>query len=449
MPVTRRAFLGSAAAAALTFAQSRRKPNVVYIVSDDHGYGEIASQGSDIPTPNIDSLGANGVRFTNGYVSCPVCSPTRAGLMTGRYQQRFGHEFNPGPPQAADADFGLPLTETTVANYMKDLGYRTGIVGKWHLGYKPEYHPFKRGFEEFFGFTGGGHSYVNARADSRNPILRGTEPVNEKEYLTDAFAREAVAFIDRHRSEPFFLYLAFNAVHTPMEAPDKYTSRFPNITDPRRRTFAGMLTALDEAVGRVLTKLREHGIEENTLIVFHGDNGGPTPVNTASNSPLRGTKGTIWEGGIRVPFLMQWKARLPRGKVYDQPVIALDILPTAVVAAGGKVPPAVEGVDLLPALTSNAGAPHEALYWRFGAQRAIRKGDWKLVDPGRGWELYNLRTDIGEAKNLAASEPQRVNEMIAAYDAWNARNVEPKWARRRASARNRRERRQRRRRRSA
>src|SRR6266542_2102292 len=223
--MNRREFLqgigGLAAAPVLGRSAAARKPNILLIVADDLGYAELGVQGNkDIPTPNVDSIARNGVRFTSGYVSCPVCSPTRAGLNTGRYQQRFGHEFNPGPEEAAETQFGLPLTETTLAARMKALGYSTGMVGKWHLGYRPELHPQKRGFDEFFGFLGGAHPYLS-NGRKGGAILRGTEPVEEREYLTDAFAREALAFIDRHHREPFFLYLPFNAVHAPMQTIDK------------------------------------------------------------------------------------------------------------------------------------------------------------------------------------------------------------------------------------
>ncbi len=410
------------------------RPNVVVIVADDLGYMDLGVQGcQDVPTPNIDSIARSGVRFTDGYVSCPVCSPTRAGLNTGRYQQRFGHEFNPGPAAQAEAVFGLPLTETTLANRMKSLGYATGMVGKWHLGYRPELHPLRRGFDEFFGFLGGAHSYVNALADKANPILRGTEAVDEKEYLTDAFTREALAFLDRRRKEPFFLYLTYNAVHGPMEPVEKYTSRFPGIADPRRRTFAGMLSALDTGVGAVLKTLQDNGLAENTLIFFVSDNGGPTPGNTSRNAPLRGFKGQVLEGGIRVPFMMQWKARVPAGVVYRRPVIALDIVPTAVAAAGGKIPAdaALDGVSLLPFVTGkNQAAPHEALYWRFGQPAAIRKGDFKLVrQEQETWQLHNLAEDIGEAKDLAAANPAKAKELQAAWDAWNAQLMAPRWGR--------------------
>ena len=441
--MNRRDFLRTSAGCLTTLAaapaEPSRQPNIVLILADDLGYAELGVQGAkDVPTPHIDSIASNGVRFTDGYVSCPVCSPTRAGLMTGRYQQRFGHEFNPGPAQQANPNFGLPLSEVTVANRLKQLGYLTGIFGKWHLGYSPEKHPLKRGFDEFFGFLGGAHSYTDPLGDQANPILRGTEPFNETSYLTEAFAREGVSFIERRRGQPFFLYLPFNAVHAPMQASDKYLARFQAIPDQRRRTFAAKLSALDDAVGRVLAKLRETQLDENTLIFFVSDNGGPTPNTTSGNSPLRSYKGQVFEGGIRVPFLVQWKGHLPAGKVYQNPVIALDILPTAVAAAGGKIPPqtALDGVNLLPYLTgARKNPPHDRLFWRFGPQSAVRMGDWKLVKQGDAPpQLYNLAEDIGEANDLAARRPDKLKELQAAYDAWNAQLAQPRWAPARAAA---------------
>jgi arylsulfatase A-like enzyme len=246
-------------------AGRRLQGSWILIIADDLGCADLGAYGGkEIPTPNIDSLAAGGVRLTSGYVSCPVCSPTRAGLMTGRYPQRFGHEFNPGPANVAEDKFGLSLKEPTIAERLKPLGYATGMVGKWHLGYKAEHHPMKRGFDTYFGFLGGAHSYVNPGGT----ILRGTEPVDEKEYLTDAFAREAAAWIDGAKDRPFFLYLAFNAVHGPMDASEKRLGKFASIADPKRRTYATMLSALDDGVGRVLEKLREHKLEERTLVFF-------------------------------------------------------------------------------------------------------------------------------------------------------------------------------------
>ncbi len=434
--LSRRAFLAALghAAAAPAFAQTR-KPNIVHIVADDLGYAEIGVQGcKDIPTPAIDSIAKNGIRFTSGYVSCPVCSPTRAGLMTGRYQQRFGHELNPGPATQAEENFGLPLDQVTLPQTLRDLGYRTGHIGKWHLGYKPEYHPNKRGFDESFGFPGGAHAYLDQRAaDEHNAVNRNGTPVEEKAYLTDAFAREAVAFVDRHAKQPFYLYLPFNAVHNPLQATQKYLDRFAAIADERRRTYAAMMVAMDDAIGAVLARLRHHRIEDDTLIVFHSDNGGPTPQTSSSNGPLHGFKGQTYEGGIRVPFLMQWKKRLKRGVVDDRPIVALDIFPTCVAAAGGKPAANLDGVDLLPYLTgTRKDAPHEALYWRFGAQWAVRKGDWKLMESIDGVRLFHLAQDLGETRDLAAAEPDKVQELRAAYDAWNANNIAPRWGTRRA-----------------
>lgn len=422
--------MAGAGASLLSGAAAGRKPNVVLIVADDLGYGELSVQGCrDIPTPNIDSIARSGVRFTNGYVSCPVCSPTRAGLLTGRYQQRFGHELNPGPAEKAEETFGLPLNEVTIANRMKSLGYATGMFGKWHQGYKPEFHPQKRGFDEFFGFLGGAHSYVDATGDKANPILRGTQPVDEKSYLTEAFTREATAFIERRRSAPFFLYLPFNAVHAPLQSLEKYASRFSGIADEKRRTFAAMQSAMDDGVGRVLTTLRAHGLEENTLIVFISDNGGPTLSTTSGNGPLHGYKGQVWEGGIRVPYMMQWKGRIPAGKVYDRPVISLDVHPTFVAAAGGAPPQGLDGVNLLPYVTGESkGTPHERLYWRFGAQWAMRDGNWKLLRIGdQPWELYDLAKDIGEKNNLAPARADKVKELEAVYKQWDSQMIAPKW----------------------
>lgn len=437
-------------------AIAHSKPNVLVILADDLGYGELGCQGftSQIPTPNIDSIAVGGVRFTSGYVSGPYCSPTRAGFMTGRYQQRFGHEFNPGPAQTADQSFGLPPDETTIAQRLKEAGYATGWFGKSHLGYEPPFHPFKRGFDEYYGFLGGAHSYLDAAADKANPILRGTTPTTDIDgYTTDAFAREAVRFIDAHKSQPWFCYLSFNAVHGPLEATDQYLSRFGGIEEGKRKSYAAMQSAMDDAVGNVLGKIRELEQEENTLIFFFSDNGGPTAQTTSANGPLRGFKAQTWEGGIRVPFMVQWKGRIPAGKVDDRPVIQLDIHPTALAAAGVPIKSEwrLDGVNLLPYLTGeDSGAPHAALYWRFGSQVAIRMGDWKLVKGVgsggitalerraeaniNGAELYNLASDIGEETNLADRESAKVHELTVAWNRWNADNVPARWVPDRSAA---------------
>lgn len=446
--------VAAAASHAIAADNPAKPPNIVILLADDFGYADVGFQGAkDFATPNIDSLAASGVRFTNGHVSGPYCSPTRAGLATGRYQTRFGHEFNPSGQTNSD-NVGLPLTETTLANRLKTAGYATGAVGKWHLGADPKFHPQKRGFDEFFGFLGGDHTYF---AQDTKSIYRGDKVVVEKEYLTDAFAREAVDYIDRQKDHPFFLYLAFNAVHTPMDATKDRLERFTAIQDPRRRTYAAMVTALDEAIGRVLDKLRSSGIEDNTLIFFFSDNGGPTmpttTINGSRNDPLRGSKRTTLEGGVRVPFVIQWKKKLPAGKIYDSPIIQLDVLPTALAAAGVATSPEwkLDGVNLLPYLLGeNAASPHDALYWRLGPQRAIRKGDWKLVqydttadlkegmpasveNARRGTpnvsptRLFNLATDIGELHDLSEANPQIVKELEAAWQEWNKGLATPLW----------------------
>jgi arylsulfatase A-like enzyme len=441
-PILAGAALAGAALAAVTLAgaahharaDAPRRPHVLVIVADDLGYADVGFHGCrDVPTPHLDALAASGVVCTSGYVSGPYCSPTRAGLLTGRYQQRFGHEFNAGGPGG-----GLPLDQTTLADRLARAGYRTALIGKWHLGAKPRFHPCDRGFAEFFGFLGGSHSYLPGFR-GRDPILRDRQPVLEKDYLTDAFAREAVRFLDRDHEHPFFLTLAFNAVHTPMDADEPRLARFASIADPRRRTYAAMLTALDDAVGRVTATLRARGLDRDTLVCFFSDNGGPTmpgtTLNGSSNAPLRGSKRQTLEGGIRVPFVISWPGTIPPGR-FEEPVIQLDVAPTVLAAAGIPADDAgFDGVDLLPHLTGRAAAaPHETLYWRFGEQMAIRRGGWKLVRWGRNetvdraetWpKLYDLANDPGESHDLAATEAAKVAELEAAWQAWDAELPRP------------------------
>ncbi|HEY1377728.1 MAG TPA: sulfatase-like hydrolase/transferase [Gemmataceae bacterium] len=419
-------------AAPAAAADGNRRPNVIVILADDMGYADVGFQGcTDIPTPHLDALAKAGVRCTDGYVSCPVCSPARAGLLTGRYQQRFGHEYNPSLGKGV----GLPLTEVTVADRLRAAGYATGAIGKWHLGKEPPFHPLARGFTEFYGFVGGGRSYFPMTEPSKDrfvpldPIVRGRTRVSDPEYLTDAFGQEAAAFVERHKAEPFFLYLAFNATHYPLQATEKYLSRFPTLTGGRR-TLAAMTSALDDAVGVVTAKLRAEGLERDTLVFFLSDNGGPRML-AARNDPLRGQKSTAYEGGIRVPFVVAWPGHLPAGGTYSRPVISLDILPTALAAAGVTPPaaPPLDGVNLLPHLTGRAGAPpHEALYWRYGNERAVRRGDWKLTMPAREPAgLYDLSADVAEAHDLSAARPAVVAELTRLYERWAAELQPPRW----------------------
>lgn len=421
------------------------RPNIIILLADDLGYAGLGANGcKDIPTPNIDSIAKNGVRFTDGYATHCVCSPSRAGLMSGRYQHRFGFEHNSGPERFAAENFGLPRSEPTLAERLKAVGYATGMVGKWHIGFKEGLRPHERGFDYHYGFLSGARTYMPGKADT-DPLIRNGQPVtDEREYLTDAFARESVDFIERcvatkneepgtkNPARPFFLYVAFNAVHSPMEATEPYLARFPNLTGTRR-IHAGMVAAMDDAVGRVLAKVRALGQEENTLIFFYSDNGGPTPQTTASNEPLRGYKGQFYEGGIRVPFLAQWKGTLPAGMVYREMVMGFDCHATALAAVGVPAPTdkPLDGVDLLPFLLGKqTGRPHDQLFWRAGEKHAARVGDWKLVqDRSGGVELFNLKDDIGEKTDLAAKEAEKLKELESAYAAWDKQMMPAQWTR--------------------
>lgn len=432
----------------LVAAQVVAKPNVLVIFADDLGYGDIGVQGGrDVPTPNIDALAASGVRCTSGYVSCPYCSPSRAGFLTGRYQTHFGHEFN--PHQGDESKLGLPLDQRTIADRLRAAGYATGLLGKWHQGFSPAHHPQSRGFDDYFGFLVGGHNFLLHKdaepkfgsAQSLNLIYRGREPQKLDGYTTDLFTDEAIAFVDRHVNQPWFLYLAYNAVHTPLEVLKKYGDRVPEtITDVERRGYLSLLIGLDDSVGRLTEHLKKAGLDKNTVVFFVSDNGGSgrkpfLAYNTAVNTPLRGDKGQTLEGGIRVPFFVSWAGRLPAGKKFDDPVIALDILPTTCAVAETTSGTNLDGVNLLPHLTGErSAAPHRDLYWRFGPQKAIRRGEWKLVDwrdfeqkKESGWQLYNLSQDVGEEHDMASAKPELVAELRRAWNDWDAKNVAPLW----------------------
>jgi arylsulfatase A-like enzyme len=403
------------------------KPNLVIFYADDLGWGETGAQGNqDIPTPHIDSIAKNGVRFTQGYVAATYCSPSRAGLLTGRYPTRFGHEFN-----SVHNKSGLHLQETTLAERLKTLGYSTTCVGKWHLGNGLEYRPTKRGFDEFYGTLGNTPFFHPANfVDSR--ISDATRKIDDDSfYTTEAYCDRAIDCIERNKSKPMFIYLPFNAQHAPLEAPQKYLDRFPNITNEKRKMFAAMMSAMDDTIGRVMAKIAAIGQEENTLYFFIGDNGGPTQQTSSKNGGLRGFKMTTFEGGPRVPFFAQWKGKIPAGTTYEFPVLNLDVLPTIVTAAGGRVAPEwkLDGVDLMPFLLGqNKSRPHEQLYWRCGQQWAVRQGDLKLVVSRGGSgtpELYDLAADYAESKNLASIQPEKVKELQSLWDKWSAEQAEP------------------------
>ncbi len=420
-----------------------RPPNLVIVLTDDQGYADVGFNGcKDIRTPNLDRLAKEGVRFTNAYATYAVCGPSRAGLITGRYQDRFGASRNPTVDYTVENN-GVPTSEKNIAELLQPAGYTSMAVGKWHLGTHPTLRPRKRGFNEFFGFLTGGHQYfpeeltierlkdVTRKWDwYRTKLLRNETPVEIDEYLTDELTDAAVDFIGRTKDKPFFLYLAYNAPHTPLQASKKYLKRYKNIADKKRRTYAAMVSAVDDGVGRILDELNKHSIDEDTIIVFLSDNGG-AKNNASDNKPLRGHKSSPFEGGIRVPFAMRWPGHLPAGVTYEHPIISLDIAATIVARAGVTVPAnkPLDGVDLLPYLTGeNKGKPHERLYWRWydRKQFVIRDGDRKLITrQGRDDMLFNLQGDLSEKSNLAAQQRDQVTELQAQLRIWNRQLVDP------------------------
>ena len=410
-------------------------PNLIILFSDDAGYADFGFQGSEaIRTPQLDRLAASGVRFTNGYVTASVCSPSRAGMLTGRYQQRFGHELNlPGKedPAVPDSARGLPLTELTIADWLSDAGYVTGLVGKWHLGLEDHFHPTRRGFDEFFGMRAGSGPFWSGR---NLGVERGMERVHPDslDYLTDEFGSQAVDFIQRHRDGPFFLYVSFTTPHTPMQPrPDLLPEELDRFRTEVRAQYAAMMHSLDDNIGRIVEALDAQGLRENTLIFFANDNGGAMPFNGSLNAPLRGAKGTSLEGGNRVPFLMSWPGTIPAEGVRDEPVITLDVLPTFLAAAGVDLPTdrSFDGADLLPLMTGTSNAaPHDTLFWKMQWGAAVRAGDWKLVrtPAGEHW-LFNLDNDLSETTDLAAAEPERTATMRRSLESWESTHPAPIW----------------------
>ncbi len=411
-----------------------RPPNIVLLFSDDLGYGDLSSFGSQsIPTPHIDALVKSGVKLTSAYVTAASCSPSRAGMMSGRYQQRFGFEFNTsGAAITHRLHRGLDPAAITLTDVLKQAGYATGMFGKWHLGTQPQFHPQSRGFDEFYGFLAGAHSFFPAKAAQpfHSTVMRGDQPLIEPEYLTDAIARETVKFIDRHHDRPFFAYVPFNAVHTPIEATKKYQDRFPNESDPTRRDYYAMTSALDDAVGAIVAAIDRHQLTENTLIIFLNDNGGPTYTGVQSNGPFRLGKLFLFEGGIRVPMIIQWPGVVSPGSVFDEMVSSLDVFPTVCAAAKIKLPAGLklDGIDLTPFLTGKAdGVPHESLYWSNGPNIAVRKGNWKLVQSHQHVWLFDLSQDIGERKNVARDYPEMVDQLQKSHRRWQSQMAKPAW----------------------
>ncbi len=465
------------------------RPNIVIIMADDLGKAEVSAYGQDrVPTPHIDAIARQGVLFNEAYITSPICSPSRAGLITGRYQQRFGYELQPHDrypknrleflafkyfidtdnwvvadeyiayPELEDIlKQGLPPSEITLGELFQANGYQTGVIGKWHLGLSEFSYPLKRGFNYHYGFYEAFSLYayeddpnvVNHHHDwlftdkyiwgpgrtGNCAIYRNDEVVVEREYITKKFAKEAVAFIDQYKDEPFLLYLPFNAPHTPFQALKEDYDAFAHVEDENKRVYYAMIKSLDDAVGRIMNKLEEENLLENTLIFFLSDNGGASYTLATDNHPLKGGKVTNFEGGINIPFMMQWKGKILPGQTFDQPVSSMDIFATAAAVSGSKLPDdrPIDGINLLPYVAGEQkeGIPHEALFWRSGYNYAIRKGDWKLILNKKDGKhrLYNLRQDKEERDNVYHENPNVVNDLLFALDEWSASLIDPRWPR--------------------
>jgi len=471
---------GPATAAA---GPNERPPNIVVILADDLGWNDLDFAGGGVghgavKTPHIDSIARDGVNFTNGYAANATCAPSRAAILTGRYPTRSGYEFTPTgvafmrgyaffnrnqkpPPiyhKEVEASYppreeqGLPPGEITIAELLKPRGYHTLHFGKWHLGEAERFRPEAQGFDESLGFYAGGSKYlpeddptvVNSKQDF-DPIDRflwpnlpfmvrknGSEPFQPSAYMTEYLADEAVRAIEANRNRPFFLYLAFNAPHTPLQALRSDYDALPGIANHTERVYGAMVLALDRAVGRVLDALRAQGLEENTLVFFTSDNGGANYVGLPDlNRPFRGWKMTFFEGGVHMPFFLRWPRELPKGVEYAAPVAHFDIFATSAAAAGAELPSdrVIDGVDLVPFASGRAaGRPHQALFWRSGHYRGVRAGDWKLQlsEPKQAW-LFDLASDPTERTNRADTEPARVAELTALLDAHDATQSKPLW----------------------
>jgi arylsulfatase A-like enzyme len=417
-----------------TIAKTKPQPNVVMIFVDDLGYGDVGYHGTcDVPTPNIDSIAANGTWFSTAYVTAAVCGPSRAGLLTGQYQQRFGFDDNPGPfRQSRQVKVGTPTERTNIAERFKELGYTTGMVGKWHEGDDEQFQPHNRGFDEYFGFNNGAANYF-IRNNPKGRLVRDGKPVKqENAYLTDAFGREASAFVTKHKNRPFFLYASFNAIHGPLQAPVKEIASAPKNPDHKRRIMAAMLTSLDRNIGRILQAVRDAKLESNTLVIFWSDNGGKPTGNRSLNTPLRGAKGQYYEGGIRVPACMQWPGVIPQNKRYDLPVSTLDVMPTALSAAGTQLCPnwKLDGVNLLEYLTDpKKTQPPRTLYWRQLYHWAVRDAEWKLLKnrPDKRPQLFHIIKDKCEKTDLFDKRPDIVKRLTADHAKWTTTLIKPQW----------------------
>ncbi|WP_066319433.1 sulfatase-like hydrolase/transferase [Aquimarina aggregata] len=413
---------------------NNNKPNIILILTDDQGWADVGfNGGTDIPTSNLDRLAAEGVVFSNGYVSHPYCSPSRAGLLTGRYQARFGHDCNMPYEGNNDASVGTPLSEKMISEALKENGYRTSAIGKWHVGDHPDLHPTSQGFDHWFGFPGGGMNYWGISKGALNTIYRNGKKVPEEElsYLTDDFTDEAIDFITKKDKNPFFIYLAYNAPHTPDHATAKYLKNTKHIEYGNRNVYAAMVNAVDVGVGRIDSTLVANGIKENTIVVFLSDNGGRL---NADNRPNRGHKGMLFEGGIKVPFFITWPEKLEPNQKYKKPISSLDLFPTFLEAAQLDVSneKQLDGTSLLPyILEKKKTNPHEILFWRSvgGFEYAVRKGNFKLYKSAykKKTLLFDLEKDSYERHDISDENPEIIANLELEYKKWDAKNIAPGW----------------------
>ena len=404
-----------------------QRPNVVLIMTDDAGYADLGVHGAtDLRTPNIDGLARDGARFTDFYANGSSCTPTRAGLISGRYQQRFALEMPLGHTATKDAERGLPVSGRSLPQLLKNAGYATALIGKWHLGYRPEFSPNAHGFDQFFGFKSGYIDfYQHTDAASRSDLFDNDAPAKAAGYMTDLITERSIRFIEQNTTRPFFVDIAFNAPHWPYQRPDqpstaaegaRHLTAFDQPTNTRA-DYVAMLERVDWGVGRILAAIDKAGVRNNTIVIYTNDNGGEW---LARNTPLFHHKFSVWEGGIRVPAIVRWPGRIPAGQVSGQVGITMDLTASILAAAGATVPPEtkLDGINLFPVLERKAADVERTLFWRSAQQRAVRSGDWKLVvDLGRPL-LFNLRNDDGERTNLIGERPDIARRLRPLLEAW-------------------------------
>lgn len=419
------------------------RPNIIVFMADDMGYADAGFTGStDIKTPNLDRLAASGMTCTSGYVTHPYCGPSRAGLLSGRYQHRFGFETNPAY-DPSNPYMGIDPAETLFPQRLQKVGYRTAVVGKWHLGAAQPFHPLNRGFDYFYGFLGGGHDYF--RIDLTKPVKEGYlqalerngRPADFDGYLTTALSNDAAEFVKSNKEKPFFLFVSYNAPHAPLQAPKEAIARYSHLKDSKRQRYAAMVDVMDAGIGTVITALEENNLRDNTLVFFLSDNGGPQTTkqqpkkwNGSSNGSFRGGKGNLYDGGVHVPFIASWPKKIAAGSQCDHPVISLDIAATAVSVAGVSEDQMgdLEGADLTPVFTGKAALPpHEFLYWREngGARWSVLSADrYKHLQDKAGGpkELMYLPDDVAEANDLSKTAPEKVTMLRGQWEKWNAAN---------------------------